>query len=115
MDPIGLALENFDAVGRWRTTGEDGAAIDAAGELFDGTRMDGPAALRAALLKRPESIVRTVTERLLTYALGRGVEYYDYPAIRKIERDAGGANASFTSIIAGIVRSAPFQMRRARS
>jgi mono/diheme cytochrome c family protein len=115
MDPIGLALENFDAVGRWRTTGEDGTRIDAAGELFDGTKVDGPAALRAALLKRPESIVRTVTERLLTYALGRGVEYYDYPAIRKIEQDASGANASFTSIISGIVRSAPFQMRRARS
>ena len=89
MDPLGLALENFDAVGRWRTTAEDGLPIDAAAELFDGAKVDGPKALRAALLKHPESIVRTVTERLLTYALGRGTEAYDYPAIRKIVRDAG--------------------------
>jgi cytochrome c553 len=115
MDPLGLALENFDAVGRWRATAEDGLPIDATAELFDGAKVDGPKSLRAALLKHPESIVRTVTERLLTYALGRGTEAYDYPAIRKIVKDAGDRNASFTSIIVGIAGSLPFQMRRSQS
>ena len=115
MDPLGLALENFDAVGRWRATAEDGLPIDATAELFDGAKVDGPKTLRAALLKHPESIVRTVTERLLTYALGRGTEAYDYPAIRKIVKDAGDRNASFTSIIVGIAGSIPFQMRRSQS
>ena len=112
MDPLGLALENFDAIGRWRTKAEDGTPVDPSTELFDGATVNGPAAVRDALLKHPESIVRTTTERLLTYALGRGTEDYDYPAIRKIVKDAGNANASFTNIIVGIASSVPFQMRR---
>jgi hypothetical protein len=115
MDPLGLALENFDAIGRWRTNAEDGTPIEAATELFDGTKVNGPAAVRNALLSHPESIVRTTTERLLTYALGRGTEYYDYPTIRKIVKEAGNANASFTDIIVGIAGSMPFQMRRSQS
>jgi mono/diheme cytochrome c family protein len=115
MDPLGLALENFDAVGRWRTRNETGTPIDATGVLFDGSPVDGPASLRAALLKHPESIVRTVTEKLLTYALGRGVQYYDQPVIRKITKAAGDSNASLTSLITGIVSSVPFQMRRSQS
>jgi hypothetical protein len=115
MDPLGLALENFDAIGRWRTKAEDGTPIDPTAQLFDGTRVDGPSAVRDALLRHPESIVRTTTERLLTYALGRGTEYYDYPAIRKIVKDAGSSNASFTAIILGIANSTPFQMRRSQS
>jgi Protein of unknown function (DUF1592)/Protein of unknown function (DUF1588)/Protein of unknown function (DUF1587)/Protein of unknown function (DUF1585)/Protein of unknown function (DUF1595) len=115
MDPLGLALENFDAIGRWRADAEDGTPIDSVAQLFDGTKVDGPAALRDALLNHPDSIVRTATERLLTYALGRGTEYYDYPTIRKIVKDAGGVNASFTGIIVGIAGSTPFQMRRSRS
>ena len=114
MDPIGLALENFDAVGRWRTT-DQGAPLDTSAVLFDGTPVDGPKALRAALLKHPDSIVRTVTEKLMTYALGRGVESYDEPPIRQITRNAKSANLSFTSIILGIVESLPFQMRRSES
>jgi hypothetical protein len=115
MDPLGLALENFDAIGRWRTKAEDGTPIDPTAQLFDGTRVDGPSAVRDALLRHPESIVRTTTERLLTYALGRGTEYYDYPAIRKIVKEAGSSNASFTAIILGIANSTPFQMRRSQS
>jgi hypothetical protein len=115
MDPLGLALENFDAIGRWRTKAEDGSPIDPSAQLFDGTKVDGPAAVRDALLNHPESLVRTTTERLLTYALGRGTEHYDYPTIRKIVQDAGGSNASFTDIIVGIAGSIPFQMRRSQS
>jgi mono/diheme cytochrome c family protein len=115
MDPLGLALENFDAVGRWRTKGEDGTAIDPAATLFDGTKVDGARALRDALLKHQESFVRSTTERLLTYALGRGTDAHDYPTIRKIVRDGGGTKASFTSIIIGISKSVPFQMRSSTS
>jgi len=115
MDPIGLALENFDAIGRWRANAEDGTPIDPSTHLFDGPKVDSPAALRDALLNHPDSIVRTTTERLLAYALGRGTEHYDYPTIRKIVKDAGGVKASFADIIAGIAGSAPFQMRRSRS
>ena len=113
MDPLGLSLENFDAVGRWRTVGEDGVPIDAEVMLFDGTKMNGAADLRAALLKRPDNVLRTLTERLMTYALGRGTEYYDQPTIRKIVREAPGK--SLESIILGIVSSDPFQLRRAES
>jgi hypothetical protein len=112
MDPLGFALENFDAVGRWRATSEAGTAIDAAGELADGTAVNGPQSLAAALLKRPETFVTTVTEKLLTYGLGRGVEYYDAPAVRRIVREAAGENYSWSALIAGIARSVPFQMRR---
>jgi hypothetical protein len=115
MDPLGLALENFDAIGRWRTRAEDGKPIDPSTQLFDGTNVDGPAAVRDALLSHPESIVRTTTERLLTYALGRGTEYYDYPTIRSIVKNAGDSNASLTNIIVGIASSVPFQLRRSQS
>ena len=112
MDPLGFALENFDGIGRWRTMSEAGTPIDAAGELADGTPVEGPASLRTALLKRPESFVTTVTEKLLTYGLGRGVEYYDAPAVRRIVRAAAADDYRWSTLIAGIARSVPFQMRR---
>ncbi|MDA1092061.1 MAG: DUF1592 domain-containing protein [Acidobacteria bacterium] len=112
MDPLGFALENFDAIGRWRTTSEAGTPIDAGGELADGTPVSGPASLTAALLKRPESFVTTVTEKLLTYGLGRGVEYFDAPAVRTIVREAADDDYRWSALIAGIARSVPFQMRR---
>ncbi len=85
MDPVGFALENFDAVGQWRDT-EAGKPIDASGVLLDGTKVDGPVALREAILKRPQTFAGTMTEKLLTYALGRGLEYYDMPVVRSIVR-----------------------------
>ena len=112
MDPLGFALENFDAIGRWRTVTEAGTPVDAAGELVDGTPVDGPESLAAALLKRPENFVTTVTEKLLTYGLGRGAEYYDAPAVRRIVREAKDDDYRWSAVIAGIVRSVPFQMRR---
>ena len=112
MDPLGFALENFDGIGRWRTTSEAGTPIDTAGELADGTPVDGPRSLVAALLKRPESFVTTVTEKLLTYGLGRGVEYYDAPAVRRIVREAADDDYRWSALIAGIARSVPFQMRK---
>ena len=116
MDPIGLSLENFDAVGRFRTLAESGGPIDASGGLPDGTRFTGAAGLREALLARREQFVTTLTEKLLTYALGRGVEYYDQPAVRAIVRDAARRDYRFASaLVAGVVRSTPFQMRRTRS
>ncbi len=113
MDPLGFALENFDAVGQWRSKDRyAGTSVDASSVLVDGSRVNGPADLRKALMKRPEQFVQTMTEKLLTYALGRTVEYYDMPAIRKIVRDAARDNYRFSSIVMGIVRSAPFQMRK---
>ncbi|MDE0829238.1 MAG: DUF1592 domain-containing protein [Vicinamibacterales bacterium] len=112
MDPLGFALENFDAIGRWRTTSEAGTPVDAAGELADGTLVNGPGSLTSALLKRPESFVTTVTEKLLTYGLGRGVEYFDAPAVRTIVREAADDDYRWSALIAGIARSVPFQMRR---
>jgi hypothetical protein len=111
MDPVGFALENYDAIGRWRTV-DDGIEIDASGSLLDGSRFDGANELQQALLNRPELFVRTVTEKLLTYALGRGLEYYDAPAIRKIVNDARRENYRFSALILGIVKSTPFQMRK---
>jgi len=113
MDPLGFGLENFDAVGRWRAT-EDGNPIDASGVLPDGTKFEGPAGLQKALLAHPEIFVSTLTEKLLTYSLGRGTEYYDQPAVRKIVGDARAADYRFSSIILGIVNSAPFEMRSAK-
>jgi hypothetical protein len=114
MDPLGFALENFDAVGKWRTTiGADGAAIDASGVLPDGSKFNGPAELRKVLLNKRAEFVTTVTERLLTYALGRGIEYYDQPAVRKILREAKGSDYRWSSLVLGIARSTPFQMRGA--
>jgi hypothetical protein len=111
MDPAGLSMEHFDAIGRWRTRTEAGTAVDASGGLPDGSTFDGTAGLRSALLKRPELFVSTVTERLLTYALGRGVDYYDAPAVRTITRDAGRNDYRFSSLVLGVVSSRPFQMR----
>jgi hypothetical protein len=113
MDPLGFALENFDAIGRWRTS-DAGSPIDASGELLDGTKVDGPVTLRAALLARREDFVRTVSERLLTYALGRGAESYDQPAIRRIVSGAATENHSWSALVLGIAQSTPFQMRLSR-
>ena len=110
MDPIGFALENFDAIGRWRNT-DDGAKIDAAGTLFEGSRVDGPVALRKMLASRPEVFVGVMTEKLLTYALGRGLDYSDMPTVRKIVRDAGANDFRFAALVNGIVNSPQFQMK----
>ena len=112
MDPVGFALENYDAVGRWRTE-EAGVPIDASGTLFDGTTFNGVAELQAALLQRPELFVTSVTEKLLTFAIGRGVEYYDAPAVRSILRETKAEDYRFTALVLGVVNSMPFQMRRA--
>ena len=114
MDPLGFSLENFDAVGQWRTRDGD-AAINATGVLLDGTKVDGPAALRRALLARQEQFVRTVTGKLLTYAIGRQMEDADGPAIRSIVRAAAVDDYRWSSAILAIVKSPPFQMRRSRS
>jgi cytochrome c553 len=110
MDPIGFALENFDAVGAWRTR-EPGGAIDASGQLADGTKIDGVNELRKAILARPELFVATMTDKMMTYALGRGVETFDRPVVRGIVRDAAKENYRFSALVRGIVQSAPFQMR----
>ena len=115
MDPLGFALENFDAVGRWRMRSESNDAIDASGILPDGTSFEGPDGMRAALLREPERFVATVTEKLLTYALGRNVESYDMPAVRAIVHEAAQNDYRFSSIVLGIVRSTPFQMRMSQS
>jgi hypothetical protein len=111
MDPVGFALENFDAVGRWRTT-EENKPIDASGGLPDGSTVEGVAALERGLLQRPELFAGTLTEKLLIFALGRGMEYYDSPAVRQIVRRAQADNYRFSSLILGIVNSTPFQMRK---
>jgi hypothetical protein len=113
MDPVGFSLENFDAVGRWRTK-DEGATVDASGNLPDGVAFAGESGLRQALLSRPELFVTTTTEKLLTYALGRGLEYYDDAAVRKIVGEARDKDYRFSSIILGIVNSTPFQMRRSQ-
>jgi len=112
MDPLGLSLENFDAIGKWRTLGESSAPIDATGASPDGTRFEGPDGLREVLLQS-DRFVATLTEKMLTYALGRGVEYYDAPAVRAILRDAARDDYRFSSLVAGVVQSAPFRMRKA--
>ena len=110
MDPLGFALENFDAVGAWRTR-EGGVPLDASGQLADGTTVDGVVELRDALLARSDVFVRTLTEKLMTYALGRGLQHYDMPVVRGIVRKAERQDYRFSGIIMGIVTSAPFQMR----
>jgi hypothetical protein len=112
MDPLGFSLENFDATGQWRTK-EEAGPVDASGRLADGTEVNGPVALRQALLKHPETFARTMTEKLLTYSLGRGLEYYDMPVVRAIARDAAASNYRFSSLVMGIVKSTPFRMKRA--
>ncbi|HEY6509898.1 MAG TPA: DUF1592 domain-containing protein, partial [Vicinamibacterales bacterium] len=114
MDPLGFALENFDGVGGWRAS-DARAPIDPSVELADGTRVDGPVALRRVLLERPEVFVGTMTEKMLTYALGRGLEYYDMPSVRAIVADAGRRGYRFSSLVGGIVGSVPFQMRASSS
>ena len=115
MDPLGLALEPFDAIGRWRTANETRVPMDLTGVLPDGTVFDGPAGLKAALLAHPERFVTTVTEKLLTYAVGRGVEHYDAPAVRAITRAAAGDGYRLTTLILGVVESPPFRMRSTES
>jgi hypothetical protein len=112
MDPIGFALENFDAVGAARAY-DSGEAIDPSGQLMDGTKLDGPVGLRKVLLDRSDLFARTFTEKLLTYALGRGVEYYDMPVVRSIVKAAAQNNSQFSAFVLGIVNSVPFQMRTA--
>jgi mono/diheme cytochrome c family protein len=112
MDPIGLALENFDGIGRWRAT-DGGARIEPAAQLADGTTVDGPAALRGAILRRPDMFARNMTEMLLTYALGHGLEHHDMPYVRAILKDASRADYRFSSLVLGIVKSVPFQKRNA--
>jgi hypothetical protein len=113
MDPVGFSFENYDAVGRWRTV-DDGKQIDVAGSLPDGTKFEGLSGLQKALLARPDAFVNRLTEKLLTYALGRGVEPYDAPSIRKIVRESETQDFRFSALIAGIVNSTPFQMRRSQ-
>ncbi|MCU1339008.1 MAG: hypothetical protein JWO19_4589 [Bryobacterales bacterium] len=110
MDPIGFSLENFDLIGKFRST-DGNAKIDASGELVDGTKLDGPASLRQALLSRSDVFVRTMTEKLLTYGTGRALKYYDMPVVRSIARDASRNDNRFSSLVLGIVKSDPFQMR----
>ena len=112
MDPLGFSLENFDGVGEWRTK-EPGGTVDASGQLADGSKVDGPAALRKALLSHSDQFVETLTEKLLTYALGRGLEYYDMPVVRSIAHDAARNHYRFSSLIMGIVQSTPFRMKKA--
>jgi len=111
MDPVGFSLEQFDLIGKWRDT-DGGSAVNATGRLADGTALDGPASLRTALLSRRVAVAATATEKLLTYALGRRVEYYDMPAVRAVVRDAARTDYRFSSLIVGIVKSVPFGMRR---
>jgi len=110
MDPVGFSLENFDAIGQWRTK-DEGTPVDASGNLPDGGQFAGATGLRQALLRHPDLFVTTMSEKLLTYALGRGLEPYDSAAVRRIVRDAASEDNRFSSLVLGIVRSTPFQMR----
>jgi hypothetical protein len=112
MDPLGLSLENFDAIGQWRTT-DAGQAINASGVLLDGTKINGPRELRQALMAQKTQFAKAVTEKLLTYSLGRGLEYYDAPAVRTIDRAAAADGYRWSSMMQAVVKSAPFQMRTA--
>jgi hypothetical protein len=111
IDPVGFALENYDAVGQWRTATREGLAIDTAGVLSDGSKIDSPTALRQALMARPDVFVGTITEKMLIYALGRGLEPVDMPVVRSVVKNAAADNYAMQSIVLGIVKSVPFQMR----
>jgi hypothetical protein len=113
MDPIGFALENYDGTGKWRTT-EEGRTIDASGTLFNGAAIDGVVGLRREIAKRPEVFAGVLTERMMTYAVGRGLEYYDMPAVRKVVQDARASNYRFSDIVLGVARSVPFQMKETK-
>ena len=110
MDPIGFSLENFDAVGQWRNT-DEGVKIDPSGTLFNGTNVNGPVSLRQALASRPEIFTGVLTEKLMTYGLGRGIQYYDMPAVRSVLKSARPTDFRFSSMVLGIVKSVPFQMK----
>ena len=112
IDPVGFSLENYDAVGRWRDV-EDDLPVDATGGFPDGQEFDGADGLEKALLDRPDLFARTITEKLLTFALGRRLEYQDAPAVRQIVREAADANYRFSDIVLGIVKSVPFTMKKA--
>jgi hypothetical protein len=111
MDPAGLSMENFDAIGRWRTRTESGSDVDASGGLPDGSAFTGMSGLRSALLRRPELFAGTLTEKLMTYGLGRGLEFHDAPAVRAIVSSAQARDYRFSSLVLGIVGSDSFQMR----
>jgi hypothetical protein len=112
IDPLGFALENFDAIGKWREVDDEGTAIDASGALPDGTTIRGAADLRAVLLNHREEFVSTVAEKLLTYAVGRGLEYYDKPTLRQIVREARPDDFRWSTLVLGVAKSVPFQMRQ---
>jgi hypothetical protein len=109
IDPLGFALENFDPIGRWRTLDETFKPVDASGSLPDGTKFQDVAGFRAGLMRHPERFVRTATEKLLIYAMGRGLEYYDMPTVRRIVNDAAPGDYKLSSIVLGIVKSDPFR------
>jgi hypothetical protein len=112
MDPLGFALENFDAIGTWRRVSEAGTPIDATGTLPNGVKFEGPAGLRTVLLRQKEQFAATVTSKLLAYAIGRGLQDTDRPTVRAVVRDAAPADYRWSSIVLGIVKSLPFQMRK---
>jgi hypothetical protein len=114
MDPIGFALENFDAVGRWRDQ-DTGKPIDVSSKLADGTLVDGVAGVRQLILKDPQRFVGAVAQKLLMYGIGRNVQYFDAPAVRKIVHDAAADDYKFSSLVLGVTRSAPFQMRTVKA
>jgi hypothetical protein len=111
IDSLGFALENFDVIGGWRTVDEAGRPVDTSGTMASGIKLEGLSGLRKLLLDEPEQFPRTVTEKLLSYALGRRLEYYDRPAVRKIVRDAAAQDYRWSAIILGIVKSPAFLMR----
>jgi hypothetical protein len=113
MDPLGFALENFDAIGSWRDLSEAGTPIDATGTLPNGVKFQGLPGLRAVLLAQEDRFAATVADRLLAYALGRGLQYSDRPAVRAVVRDATPTHYRWSAIVIGIVKSVPFQMRAA--
>jgi hypothetical protein len=114
MDPLGFALENFSAIGEWRDVSEAGTPIDATGTMPSGAKFEGSAGLREILVGRRAEFAGTIAEKLMAYALGRGVEFYDRPSLRVISKAAASDDYRWSSIVLGIVRSTPFQMRTAR-
>jgi hypothetical protein len=114
MDPIGFSLENFDAIGRWRAN-DNGASIDPKGTLFNGANVSGPADLRAMLTARPETFVGVATERMMTYALGRGLDYNDMPYIRQVVSNAAPKNFRFSALVLGVVKSPAFMMKEGKA
>jgi hypothetical protein len=115
IDPLGFALENFDVIGGWRTLDESGKPVDASGTTASGAKVEGLRGLRALLLDEPEQFPRTVTEKLLAYALGRRLEYYDRPTVRKIVRDAAAHDYRWSALILGVVESPAFLMRASQA